>query len=76
MLNTQSCSGWPYYSDALGVGEDQIQEAGDSLAAAITAELAKGNDLHTAVTTAKEFVTHGIEQSFSAGTPFGVVWQG
>lgn len=58
------------------VGELRVSGAGDSLAAAITAELAKGNDLHTAVTTAKEFVTHGIEQSFSAGTPFGVVWQG
>ena len=27
-------TGWPYSSDALGVGPDQIQEAGDSLAAA------------------------------------------
>lgn len=33
-INTQSSSGWPYSSDALGVGPDQIKEAGDSLAAA------------------------------------------
>ena len=58
------------------VGDLRVSGAGDSLAAALTAELAKGKDLHAAVSVAKDFVTRGIAQSLDAGTPFGVVWQG
>lgn len=53
-----------------------VSGAGDSLAAAVAAELAKGADLHTAVAHAKAFVTAGINKRLAAGTPFEVVWQG
>ncbi|MFY9189949.1 MAG: bifunctional hydroxymethylpyrimidine kinase/phosphomethylpyrimidine kinase [Lawsonella sp.] len=53
-----------------------VSGAGDSLAAAVAAELAKGEDLQTAVAHAKDFVTAGIHNRLSAATPFEVVWQG
>jgi pyridoxine kinase len=61
---------------ALKVGQERVSGAGCTLAAAVTAELAKGADVGEAVALAKKFVTAGIEARVSAHTPFDTVWQG
>ncbi|MGC0272597.1 bifunctional hydroxymethylpyrimidine kinase/phosphomethylpyrimidine kinase [Pseudactinotalea sp. Z1739] len=58
------------------VGKERVSGAGCTLAAAITAELAKGADVRDAVQTAKDLVTAGIKERLSAHTPFDVLWQG
>jgi pyridoxine kinase len=58
------------------VGEERVSGAGCTFAAAITAELAKGADVHDAVCVAKAMVTQGIEARVAARTPFDTVWQG
>ncbi|WP_277034917.1 hydroxymethylpyrimidine/phosphomethylpyrimidine kinase [Propionimicrobium lymphophilum] len=58
------------------VGNQRVSGAGCTIAAAITAELAKGADIKTAVGNAKKFVTRGINARVSANTPFDTVWQG
>lgn len=58
------------------VGNERVSGAGCTLAAAITAELAKGTDVAEAVRAAKDFVTNGIKGRVSAHTPFDTVWQG
>ncbi|MDO4665559.1 MAG: hydroxymethylpyrimidine/phosphomethylpyrimidine kinase [Actinomycetaceae bacterium] len=58
------------------IGNERVSGAGCTLAAAITAELAKGTDIHDAVGAAKELVTRGIEYRVKAHTPFDTVWQG
>ncbi|MFT3662198.1 MAG: bifunctional hydroxymethylpyrimidine kinase/phosphomethylpyrimidine kinase [Gordonia sp. (in: high G+C Gram-positive bacteria)] len=58
------------------IGAERVSGAGCTLAAAITAELAKGVDIEEAVAFAKEFVTAGIEGRVAANTPFDTVWQG
>ncbi len=58
------------------IGEERVSGAGCTLAAAITAELAKGADIHDAVKVAKAVVTQGINARISAHTPFDTVWQG
>ncbi|PXA81225.1 bifunctional hydroxymethylpyrimidine kinase/phosphomethylpyrimidine kinase [Auritidibacter ignavus] len=58
------------------VGDHAVSGAGCSLAAAVTAELAKGASPREAAYTAKEFVTRGIAQRVSAKTPFDMLWQG
>ena len=58
------------------VGEERVSGAGCTFAAAITAELAKGADVATAVRTAKDVVTQGIRARVAAHTPFDTVWQG
>ncbi len=58
------------------IGEERVSGAGCTLAAAITAELAKGTDIKDAVEIAKTLVTKGIEARVSAHTPFDTVWQG
>jgi len=58
------------------IGEERVSGAGCTLAAAITAELAKGADIHDAVRVAKEMVTAGIAARVGAHTPFSTVWQG
>ncbi|MFC5369357.1 bifunctional hydroxymethylpyrimidine kinase/phosphomethylpyrimidine kinase [Arcanobacterium bovis] len=58
------------------IGNERVSGAGCTLAAAITAELAKGTDIHDAVRIAKEMVTKGIDARVSAHTPFDTVWQG
>lgn len=58
------------------IGEERVSGAGCTLAAAITAELAKGTPLKEAVQIAKDVVTAGIEARVSAHTPFDTVWQG
>lgn len=58
------------------VGNERVSGAGCTLAAAITAELAKGTEVDRAVQIAKDFVTKGIKGRVSAHTPFDTVWQG
>lgn len=58
------------------VGNERVSGAGCTLAAAITAELAKGASVADAAARAKDFVTAGIKGRVSANTPFDTVWQG
>lgn len=58
------------------VGEVAVSGAGCSLAAAITAELAKGATPLDAARTAKDFVTAGIKARVSSNAPFDALWQG
>lgn len=58
------------------VGEVAVSGAGCSLAAAVTAELAKGATPLEAARTAKEFVTAAIRNRVASGAPFDAVWQG
>ena len=58
------------------IGEHAVSGAGCSLAAAVTAELAKGAAPVEAARRAKEFVTAGIRQRVEGNTPFAALWQG
>lgn len=58
------------------VGDVAVSGAGCSLAAAVTAELAKGATPLEAARTAKAFVTAGIKNRVSSGAPFDALWQG
>jgi pyridoxine kinase len=58
------------------VGEVAVSGAGCSLAAAVTAELAKGATPVEAARTAKAFVTAGIMNRVASGAPFDALWQG
>src|SRR5690606_13968566 len=58
------------------VGNERVSGAGCTLAAAVTAELARGASVGEAAVRAKEFVTSGIKARVSANTPFDTVWQG
>lgn len=58
------------------VGDARVAGAGCTLAAAITAELAKGADVPEAVRRAKEFTTAGIVARVGGNAPFDTVWQG
>ncbi|GAC56024.1 phosphomethylpyrimidine kinase [Gordonia hirsuta DSM 44140 = NBRC 16056] len=58
------------------IGSERVSGAGCTLAAAITAELAKGADIEDAVEFAKDFVTAGIVGRVAGHTPFDTVWQG
>ena len=58
------------------VGELAVSGAGCSLAAAVTAELAKGATPLAAARTAKAFVTAGIRNRVESGAPFTALWQG
>lgn len=58
------------------VGEVAVSGAGCSLAAAITAELAKGLDPLAAAKAAKAFVTEGIRARVESNAPFDALWQG
>ena len=58
------------------VGEVAVSGAGCSLAAAVTAELAKGATPVEAARTAKAFVTAGIKNRVASGAPFDALWQG
>ncbi len=58
------------------VGDVAVSGAGCSLAAAVTAELAKGATPLEAARTAKAFVTRGIENRVTSGAPFTALWQG
>lgn len=58
------------------IGEHRVSGAGCTLAAAITAELAKGATPLEAARTAKEVVTSAIEHRQSGHAPFDAVYQG
>ena len=58
------------------VGEHRVSGAGCTLAAAITAELAKGADIQEAVRIAKDMVTAAIKGRVPARTSYDWVWQG
>ncbi|MDY6056077.1 MAG: hydroxymethylpyrimidine/phosphomethylpyrimidine kinase [Micrococcus sp.] len=58
------------------VGEAGVSGAGCSLAAAVTAELAKGAEPLEAARRAKGFVAAGIAQAVEGRTPFAALWQG
>ncbi|HHW83650.1 MAG TPA: bifunctional hydroxymethylpyrimidine kinase/phosphomethylpyrimidine kinase [Actinomycetales bacterium] len=59
------------------IGERYVSGAGCTLAAAITAELAKGADIHDAVQVAKDTVTEAIRNRVQdLPTPFDEVYQG
>ncbi len=58
------------------VGEVAVSGAGCSLAAAVTAELAKGSTPLEAARAAKDFVTAGIRNRVASGAPFDALWQG
>ncbi|MFC0582229.1 bifunctional hydroxymethylpyrimidine kinase/phosphomethylpyrimidine kinase [Micrococcoides hystricis] len=58
------------------IGEHAVSGAGCTLAAVVTAELAKGATNLEAATRAKEFVTAGIRQRVTGETPFTALWQG
>lgn len=58
------------------IGDVAVSGAGCTLAAAITAELAKGASPLAAAKTAKAFVTEGIRNRVSSNAPFDALWQG
>lgn len=58
------------------IGAAGVSGAGCSLAAAVTAELAKGATPLEAARRAKEFVAAGIAQAVEGETPFAALWQG
>lgn len=58
------------------VGEVAVSGAGCTLAAAVTAELAKGATPLDAARTAKAFVARAIRARVHGGAPFDAVWQG
>lgn len=64
------------FLSASKIGEVAVSGAGCSLAAAITAELAKGATALEAARTAKAFVTAGIEHRVASHAPFDALWQG
>lgn len=57
------------------IGEHAVSGAGCSLAAAVTAQLAKGASPLDAARAAKEFVTRGIEARVSSNAPFDALRQ-
>lgn len=58
------------------VGPVRVSGAGCSVAAAITAELAKGAEVLDAVNVARDLVTEGIKARIAGNTPFDIAWQG
>lgn len=58
------------------VGDVAVSGAGCTLAAAVTAELAKGATALEAARTAKAFTTAGIRNRLASNAPFDAVWQG
>lgn len=58
------------------IGEERVTGAGCTLAAAITAELAKGAEVLDAVRTAKAVVTSAIQNRQASNAPFAAVYQG
>ncbi|MCH4250049.1 MAG: PfkB family carbohydrate kinase [Microbacteriaceae bacterium] len=58
------------------VGEVSVAGAGCTLAAAVTAALARGESALGAARAAKDFVTQGIYGRVHSGAPFDTIWQG
>lgn len=62
--------------EAPAIGEERVSGAGCTLAAAITAELAKGATPLEASVTAKNVVVSAIEHRMHGGAPFDCAYQG
>ena len=58
------------------IGQERVSGAGCTLAAAITAELAKGASPLDACRTAKDVVVSSIENRMHGNAPFDCVYQG
>lgn len=58
------------------IGQERVSGAGCTLAAAITAEIAKGASPLAAARTAKDVVVSAIEHKMHGGAPFDCVYQG
>lgn len=58
------------------VGRERVSGAGCTLAAAITAEIAKGSSALDAMRTAKDVVVSAIENRMHGNAPFDCVYQG
>ena len=58
------------------VGQERVSGAGCTLAAAITAEIAKGASPLDAARTAKQVVVSAIENRMHGNAPFDCVYQG
>ena len=56
------------------IGDERVSGAGCTFAAVITAELAKGNSVVDAVTTAKRVVTRAVQDAVASNAPFTSVW--
>ncbi|MSS85180.1 bifunctional hydroxymethylpyrimidine kinase/phosphomethylpyrimidine kinase [Actinomycetaceae bacterium WB03_NA08] len=56
------------------IGEERVSGAGCTFAAAVTAELAKGTDIHDAAAVAKQVVTNAVRNAVSSHAPFSSVW--
>lgn len=56
------------------IGEERASGAGCTFAAAVTAELAKGTDIHDAARIAKQVVTQGITDRRASAAPFDAVF--
>src|SRR5699024_12673139 len=52
---------------------DRVNGTGDTLSAVITAELAKGTDLKTAVKIAKDFTYEAISHPINVGSKYGPI---
>ena len=52
---------------------DRVNGTGDTLSACITAELAKGNDIESAIRIAKKFVNIAIQNEIIVGHKFGPI---
>ncbi|RRJ86309.1 bifunctional hydroxymethylpyrimidine kinase/phosphomethylpyrimidine kinase [Gulosibacter macacae] len=57
-------------------GQDKVSGAGCTLAAALTAELAKGYSPLDAARAAKQFTTAAVAKRRHGGAPFSCAWQG
>ncbi len=55
------------------IDTDRVNGTGDSLSACITAEIAKGVDIETAIRTAKKFVHVAIANEIQVGHKFGPI---
>ncbi|NLT26854.1 MAG: bifunctional hydroxymethylpyrimidine kinase/phosphomethylpyrimidine kinase [Microbacteriaceae bacterium] len=57
-------------------GQEKVSGAGCTLAAAVTAELAKGRTPLEAARAAKQFTTAAVAKRRHGGAPFPMAWQG
>ena len=66
-------SGKSFWLTETYVNTDRVNGTGDSLSACITAEIAKGVDIETAIRTAKKFVHVAIANEIQVGHKFGPI---
>lgn len=66
-------NGESFWMSAPYVETDRVNGTGDVLSACITAEIAKGTDIATAIRIGKRFVTAAISNSIAVGHKYGPV---